>query len=195
MLDTRSKYVVSFTLILAAVLCVNCARKEEEPKGGVASSPPAESSANELTPASAASPVAAPPAVAAIAVADGETSGTKVEVHELKRGGNSLMLKIAIVNDSEQPVVFNYNFGDQDRSVKDFNTIGGVTLVDAAGKKKYFVVRDTEDTCVCSSNIKDIAPKSRKNLWAKFPAPPDDVQKISVVIPHFTPMDDVPISQ
>ena len=71
----------------------------------------------------------------------------------------------------------------------------GVTLVDGANKKKYFVVRDTDTNCLCSRDIKDIAPKSRVNLWAKFPAPPDDVQKISIVIPHFGPIDDVSISR
>jgi hypothetical protein len=36
---------------------------------------------------------------------------------------------------------------------------------------------------------------SRLNLWAKFPAPPEDVKKISITIPHFAPLDDAPISQ
>jgi hypothetical protein len=30
---------------------------------------------------------------------------------------------------------------------------------------------------------------------AKFPAPPDDVQKIGAAIPHFLPLDDVPLSR
>ncbi len=68
-------------------------------------------------------------------------------------------------------------------------------MIDAAGKKKYFVARDTEKTCVCSRSVPNIASKSRANLWAKFPAPPEDVQKITVVIPHFIPMDDVPIGR
>ena len=42
---------------------------------------------------------------------------------------------------------------------------------------------------------KDLKPGERVNLWSKFPAPPEDVQKISVVVPHFGPMDDVPISR
>jgi hypothetical protein len=67
--------------------------------------------------------------------------------------------------------------------------------VDSAGKKKYFVVRDTENHCLCSRDVKDLSPGARTNLWAKFPAPPDDVQKISVVIPHFGPIDDAPISR
>lgn len=195
MFKMHSKYFCCGTLImLAALFCSNCMKKEDEPKSSTNASRQTAQSTPQPAPSGVASPVVASPATPAIAVADGETTGTKVEVQELKRGANSLMLKIAIVNDSDKPVGFGYNFGDKANEIKDFNTIGGVTLVDSAGKKKYFVVRDTENTCVCSSNIKDIAPKSRANLWAKFPAPPDDVQKISVIIPHFTPMDDVPIS-
>ena len=105
------------------------------------------------------------------------------------------MLKFALINNSDKPLDFGYTFVDKENQIKDFNTIGGVTLVDSAGKKKYFVVRDSENACVCSSNLKDIPPKGRMNLWAKFPPPPDDVQKISVIIPHFSPMDDVAISR
>ena len=68
-------------------------------------------------------------------------------------------------------------------------------MIDAVGKKKYFVVRDTEGACLCSRDLSDIKPRNRANLFAKFPAPPEDVQKITVVIPHFIPMDDVPISR
>ena len=73
--------------------------------------------------------------------------------------------------------------------------VGAVQLVDPVGKKKYFVARDAEGKCVCSRGIPDVAPHSRLSLWAKFPAPPDDVQKISIVIPHFQPLDDVTISR
>jgi len=70
-----------------------------------------------------------------------------------------------------------------------------VTLVDEANKKKYFVVRDSDGKCVCSRGLKDIGAGETINVWARFPAPPDDVQKISIVIPHFSPLDDVPISR
>ena len=63
------------------------------------------------------------------------------------------------------------------------------------GKKKYFVARDSENKCVCSQKVHDISKGSRANLWAKFPAPPDDVPRISIVIPHFSAMDDVPLSR
>ena len=147
----------------------------------------------------AAAPAAAPapaPASAAVASADGEKSGIRVEVTELKRvSGGTISLKFTFINDSEKKLGFGYDFGDPDHQIKDHGSVGGIMLLDPVGKKKYFVVRDSENTCLCSRGVHDIESKSRGNLWAKFPAPPEDVKKISVVIPHFGPMDDVPISQ
>ena len=102
---------------------------------------------------------------------------------------------MAFVNDSEKAIGFGYNFGDPDHEIRDHGSIGAVQLVDPVGKKKYFVARDSEGKCVCSTNVPDVAPHARVSLWAKFPAPPDDVQKISIVIPHFQPLDDVTISR
>ena len=161
-----------------------------EPARSTGSTPQTASPAN----APATTPVA--PAAVAIATADGEKAGTRVEITELKRSSdNNLTLKFAIVNDGPDKLSFGYDYGDEGNHIKDYDSIGGVNLVDNAGKKKYFVVRDTENNCLCSRGIKDVSPKSRTNLWAKFPAPPDDVQKISIVIPHFGPIDDVPISR
>lgn len=144
------------------------------------------------TSSSPASPAA--PAGPVLATTDGEKPGIRVEVTELKRtSGDTVNLKFAMINDSDKDMGFGYDFGEG--STSDIGTIAGVHLIDAAGKKKYFVVRDSEGACLCSRGLADIKPKTRANLFAKFPAPPGDVQKITVVIPHFTPMDDVPISQ
>ena len=168
----------------------NSASSKKEPAAAVESTPKTASGPN--------APGGAPsaPSAAAIATADGETSGARVEITELKRSSdNTVTLKFVMVNDSAKAIGFGYDYGDKDNSIKDYNSIGGVTLVDSAGKKKYFVVRDTESNCLCSHGLKDLAPASRANLWAKFPAPPDDVQKIGIFIPHFGPIDDVPISR
>jgi hypothetical protein len=131
-----------------------------------------------------------------IATADGETPGVRVEVLELKRvSGGTLNLRFVMINESDKKVGFGYSFADRDHEGIDFNSVGGVHLVDAAGKKKYLVIRDSEKKCVCSQKLDEVKPQSRINLWAKLPAPPDNVEKISIVIPHFMPMDDVPISR
>ena len=191
MFKMNSKYLVSGALsTLLGLSLAGCTKQEEKPSTGEAPrsvvSPPVRTSVSP-PPATASGPSAP-----AIATSDGETPGVRAEVQELKRSSdNTLTLRFGIVNDSDKDVGFGYDFGD---GTKDYKSIGGVTLIDGTNKKKYFVVRDTEGNCVCSREVKDVKPRSRANLWAKFPAPPDDVQKISIVIPHFGPLDDVPIS-
>lgn len=134
-------------------------------------------------------------AVKPVATTDGEYPGIRVEVQELKRtSGGTITLKFAMINDSDKTFDFAGAFMEPNNNI-DWGGIGGVNLVDPTNKKKYFVIRDTEKACLCSRSIPGIVSKSRANLWAKFPAPPDDVQKVSIIIPHFVPMDDVPISR
>jgi hypothetical protein len=188
-------------ILLAAVLAA-CPKKEPAPANTASSAPatsttapapPAASTPATTTTAAAAPAVAAP---AGIASADGETSGVKVVVQELKRtSGGTVSLKFTITNGSDKRVGTGYTFADKDHEALDYGSVGGVQLVDEAGQKKYFVVRDTAGKCVCSQGVKEISEGETSSLWARFPAPPDTVQKITVIIPHFQPMDDVPISR
>lgn len=133
-----------------------------------------------------------------VAKTDGETTGLRVEVIELKRGsGDTLTLRFNLINDSgEKFEPKGWYLGDyKGYQNQDIGNVGAITLIDTVGKKKYFVVRDTDENCLCSNPIPSVNAKSRVALWAKFPAPGSDVKMIGVVIPHFIPMDDVPISQ
>ena len=152
-------------------------------------------SATSQAPAPAGQPAPqTPQAKPALATSDGETPGARVEVHELKRvSGGTVMLRFTMINDGDKTLNVGYDFGAG--STSDIGTVGGVHLIEPVGKKKYLVVRDSENKCDCSRGVKDVAAKSRANLWARFPAPPDNVEKIGVVIPHFSPMDDVPVSK
>jgi hypothetical protein len=156
------------------------------PTAGTAATPPPTAPAPQ-----SAMPVAASPAsAAAIATADSDRPGIRVEVQELKRSADTLVLRFVLINDS------NDQFHPYDKLgglTFGYNT-SGVYLVDGANKKKYLVVVDSQQKCVCSEGLDWLQSKSRMNLWARFPAPPGDVKKISVVVPHFTPMDDVPIT-
>ena len=164
---------------------------------------PATAAVPEVTPAPTSATTSAPvttpaitPIAAPIVVAttDGEASGVKANITELKRNsGNTLTLKFTLINGSDQQV--HLSGGDYTSGDNKFGTISGVYLLDAANKKKYLVVRDADDHCVCSTDLKNLDPKANITLWAKFPAPPADVQKVSISIPHFSPIDDVPISQ
>jgi hypothetical protein len=127
---------------------------------------------------------------APIASTDGESPGTTVDVQELKRvSGGTVMLRFSVTNGGEKGLNPNIFYGDEGHSVD------GVYLIDLAGKKKYEVVRDGDKHCICSRGINDLPAKATVNLWAKFPAPPDGVEKVGVVLPHFIPLDDVPLAR
>ena len=186
-------------LALSAVVCISCAKEETVSAApSAASSPaPAETATAPAAAApattAAAQPVSTPPAAGVIATADGEQSGVRAEITELRRSsGGTLNLKVTLVNDSSESLTFGYAFVD---SGGGYGDVGGIHLIDPVGKKKYFVARDSEGKCVSSRDQKDLPAGQKRNIWAKFPAPPAEVKKISVVIPKFMPLDDVPIAE
>lgn len=190
----RSARAVAATFVFVALL--GCAREGAPPAENAAPGTVAAAAVADppATTPDAAPPDAAPPA-AGIATAVGEQSGITLLVQELKRtSGGTVSLKFSVRNASGEALAYGYNYGEKDRR-SDYGSMGGVTLIDEANKKKYFVVRDSEGQCVCSRGLKDQKPGETRNLWARFPAPPDDVATVSVVVPHFSPMDDVPLSR
>ena len=212
---SKRQRIVSNILFLFVVLPMiqACDKKEEAktaapapvaqtPQPASAPAPAAQAPQPAPAPEAAAPQAVAPaapaaqtaPAKAALATSDGETPGARVEVQELKRvSGGTVMLRFTMINDGDKTLNVGYDFGAG--STSDFGTVAGVHLIEPVGKKKYLVVRDSESKCDCSRGVKDVAAKSRANLWARFPTPPDNVEKIGVVIPHFSPMDDVPLSK
>ena len=208
-MSERQRILSVILLLLVGCLMIQACDKKEEaksvapapvaqaPQPAPAPAPAAQAPQPESAPAPTAAPSAAPqtaPAKATLATSDGETPGARVEVQELKRvSGGTVMLRFTMINDGDKTLNFGYEFAQQ--GTPDFANIGGVHLIDAVGKKKYLVVRDSQNACECSRSLHDLAAKSRINLWARFPAPPDNVEKIGIIIPHFGPLDDVPLSR
>jgi hypothetical protein len=193
----------SMSILIVFTLAAWSCGKKEEPKTSAPAPPPAASTPQPSTPPpnpQAATPAPTLPSAAsvkpALATADGEYPGLRVEIQELKRtSGDTVTLKFAMINDSDKGLGFGSSFVEKGKDSADYGGISGVYLADPIGKKQYFVLRDEKGQCLCSRSIPTIADKSRANLWAKFPAPPADVQKVTIVIPHFTPMEDVPLGQ
>lgn len=194
-MNTFNTWLMTTVALLATAGCGSGSEKNASPLATPQPQAPA-------VIAAPAAPVAPQPAIAAatpvppggpvLASGDGEHAGARVEVHELKRSsGGTLTLKFSIVNDSEEIFKVGYSLGNG--STTDMGSLGGAHLTDPVEKKKYLVVRDSENQCLCSRNVKDIR-RGRAVLWAKFPAPPVGTERVTVVIPHFMPMDDVSIS-
>ncbi len=199
-----SACVLAFLLCTSSMLCA-CAKENTPP---AETNPPATSSATAPTPAPAAStspaPAATPastatapaPSAGAIASTDGEKPGIHIDVTQLKRAsGGTLNLEFTLTNGSDKTFDMYSAMSDPEVTAEGNKTISGIHLIDPVNKKKYFVITDSGKHCVCSTDIDNIPAGQKVNLWAKFPAPPADVQKISIEIPHFQPIDDAAISQ
>jgi len=72
--------------------------------------------------------------------------------------------------------------------------VSGVYLIDGVNKKRYLVMRDADGKCICFDTLTYVEPKSSVTVWAKFPAPPADVGKMTVIVPLFLPLDGVTVS-
>lgn len=129
------------------------------------------------------------PALASAAelAGEGQTPGSKVVITSLKHdAGGTVTLRFQLINDGEKDLKTYGTLGQ-------FFTLDKVHLIDAANKKKYMAIEDEAGKCVCSELKDNVVKGSRFNLWVKFPAPPDDVKKITVIVPSFEPVE-VPIT-
>ncbi|MFJ9074250.1 hypothetical protein ACIRO3_03220 [Streptomyces sp. NPDC102278] len=65
-------------------------------------------------------------------------------------------------------------------------SVAGVTLVDKAGKKRYYVLRDTEGRCLCTTGVVIIEAGQSVPFFAQFPAPPASTSEVEFNFPTFS---------
>jgi hypothetical protein len=177
-------------VFLISAAMAGCAKKDESAPA-TASAP-----ASQTAPAPVTTPAASPAPASAgapLAATDGDIPGIRVAITELKRTSSAVTLKFTMYNDTDAEFSLYGKFIEN--PYKGYQNLSGVHLVDTVSKKKYFAVADSEQKCLCSDDVPPIAKKSSVALWVKYPPVPDDVQKITVQIPHFIPMDDVAITR
>jgi hypothetical protein len=76
----------------------------------------------------------------------------------------------------------------------DAGSLADAYVFDEAHQKKYFVMRNDEGRAACSPDVGPIPPGQERAAWCRFPAPPVDVQRATVGVPHLAAFRDVPIS-
>ena len=131
----------------------------------------------------------APPAAGSDALGVGAhpVGGVNVALTEvLRASGDTLTVRWSYRNRTPEEKLF-------------ANKISETYLVDPVQGKKYLVVRDENDLPVTSRHDGPdgvhLPPGQTVDAWAKFAAPPDDVERISVYIPNLLPFEDIPIGR
>ncbi|MFB7867096.1 hypothetical protein [Streptomyces sp. NPDC056069] len=77
--------------------------------------------------------------------------------------------------------------GNETEIIKHGNSLGGATLVDSIGKKRYYVLRDTDGRPLTTTDLSSLAPGAKTNVFMQFPAPPPTTTAVSLQLPTFDP--------
>ncbi|MFE7479818.1 hypothetical protein ACIOD0_22550 [Kitasatospora albolonga] len=68
---------------------------------------------------------------------------------------------------------------------QNLSSVGGATLVDKVGKKRYYVLRDTDGRCLCTTKIRPLQPGTSTAVFMQFPAPPSTTTEVDFSLPTF----------
>ncbi|MER6181364.1 hypothetical protein [Streptomyces sp. NPDC001652] len=79
--------------------------------------------------------------------------------------------------------------GNETEIIRNGRSFGGATLVDSKGKKRYYVLRDTDGRPLTTTGIASIKSGETLPVFMQFPAPPTDTADVSLQLPMFAPAD------
>jgi len=178
------RILLTLALLAAVTACTNPLTSTSAPP---AQSSPATQPA--AVPPSAAPAVPAPAANDTIATQDTNVSGIAADFTECKRKDGVLSVKIRLRNRTAAQVTVGI-FHDRNYDSYYFT----------AANKKYFMLKDSEGSYLTPATDgigglnAYVAANGEYTWWAKFPAPPAEVKKITFMSPLAPPFEDVPVT-
>jgi hypothetical protein len=126
-----------------------------------------------------------------------------LSIVSLKRSGTTAELTLSLSTTGSQSVTVGDTFDDGvaetitgGNALSGVYTLDGIYLIDTTNSKKYPVARDSNNACLCDSNLLGPALTSAAPMFlsATFGAPPTTVTAVNVFIPTFGTFVNVPIS-
>jgi hypothetical protein len=180
------RILLASVFLAALTACSNQSASKPAPASAPSAAAPA---APAATPAPAAQAATAPAPAGALATQDTNVPGIAADFTECKRKEGVLSVKLRFRNTSSAetavPVISARNYE---------------AFYVAAANKKYFILKDSEGTYLTPSgdgfgNLSVHLPTNQQyTWWAKFPAPPADVKKVTLMTPLAPPFEDIPVT-
>ncbi|MFE5544234.1 hypothetical protein ACFQ71_10520 [Streptomyces sp. NPDC056534] len=177
------KGLASLVVASVALLVVGCGA-EEKP---AANKPAATTASPQKTPAGQVQP-SAEESPEPLAVLKGRKSLQLALTSVERDAGGFLTVKGRLTNAGESgSAVPAQVSGDETEVVKHGTSLGGATLVDAVGKKRYYVLRDTDGRPLTTSGLAIVPAGDSVEVFMQFPAPPASTAEVSFQLPTFEP--------
>lgn len=100
--------------------------------------------------------------------------------------GGFVTVNGSLKNDSDKTLTLPAQLsGNETEVIRNGRSLGGATLVDSTGKKRYYVLRDTDGRPLTTTGITSIKSGDTVPVFMQFPAPPNETTEVSFQLPMF----------
>ncbi|MER7973758.1 MULTISPECIES: hypothetical protein [unclassified Streptomyces] len=117
--------------------------------------------------------------------------GLVLQIASAKRdNGGFVTVSGELKNDGAKTVTLPAQLsGNETEIIRNGRSLGGATLVDSQGKKRYYVLRDTDGRPLTTTGITSVKSGETVPVFMQFPAPPGGTDDVSFQMPMFAPAD------
>ncbi|MFI1534098.1 hypothetical protein [Streptomyces anandii] len=104
-----------------------------------------------------------------------------------KDAGGFVTIQGELKNDGSDTAVLSSQLtGNETEIMKNGQSFGGATLVDSKGRKRYYVLRDTDGRPLTTTGVQDVKAGETVPVFMQFPAPPADTSEVTFQLPTFS---------
>ncbi|MFG2788727.1 hypothetical protein [Streptomyces sp. NPDC048419] len=116
------------------------------------------------------------------------TDGLLLQITSAERdSGGFVTVNGVVKNDGAKSVVIPpQTSGDETEVIAHGPSLGGATLVDSQGKKRYYVLRDTEGRPLTTTGLGNLEAGQTLPVFMQFPAPPASTSEVDLQVPTFS---------
>ncbi|MET8974668.1 hypothetical protein ABZX85_03525 [Streptomyces sp. NPDC004539] len=114
-------------------------------------------------------------------------SGLLLQITSAKRdSGGFVTVNGTLKNDGPKTVnVPSQLSGNETEIIRNGTSLGGATLVDSKGKKRYYVLRDTDGRPLTTTSLPSLKSGDSFPVFMQFPAPPTATTEVDFQLPMF----------
>ncbi|MGW2957451.1 hypothetical protein ACWDGI_03040 [Streptomyces sp. NPDC001220] len=115
------------------------------------------------------------------------SNGLLLQISSAQRdSGGFVTVNGVLKNDGAQTVVIPSALsGNETEIIRNGRSLGGATLVDSKGKKRYYVLRDTDGRPLTTTGFSTLKAGQTLAVFMQFPAPPADTTEVTLQLPTF----------
>ncbi|MGV9496904.1 hypothetical protein ACWDQ0_01340 [Streptomyces sp. NPDC003642] len=116
------------------------------------------------------------------------TDGLLLQITSAQRdAGGFVTVSGSLKNDGAESVAIPaQTSGDETEVIKHGQSLGGATLVDSKGKKRYYVLRDTDGRPLTTTGLTTLEAGQTLPVFMQFPSPPAETTEVALQLPTFS---------